>query len=408
MAHPESPVGTFDVPWRTRLVVGPGTLSRLGELALEQGIRRALLVTDAGIVAAGHAGRATEVLRAAGVEVALFDAVRENPTTLDIDRCLEVARAAAIDGFIGLGGGSSMDTAKGTNFLLTNGGAMKDYWGMGKARLPMLPLLAIPTTAGTGSECQSAALIADEATHRKMACLDPKAAARVALLDPELTLSQPRRVTAVTGVDAVTHAVEAAVTRRRHALSYLHAREAFVLLARNLSTVLREPGNLAARAAMQLGAAHAGIAIEMSMLGAAHAAANPLTARFNVVHGAAVGLMLPAVVRFNAADPLAAQAYADLAVAAGIAGRHLPVATAVDLLLEALCALLDEADIPPRLDLAGFDVAQIPALAEDAAQQWTGSFNPRPVTAADFAALYHVAADGRGRRTQATGSDLEY
>jgi alcohol dehydrogenase len=291
-----------------------------------------------------------------------------------------------------------VDTAKGTNFLLTNGGAMRDYWGVGKARLPMLPLLAVPTTAGTGSECQSAALIADEVTHRKMACLDPKAAARVALLDPELTLSQPRRVTAVTGVDAVTHAVEAAVTRRRHALSSLHAREAFVLLARNLSAVLREPGNLAARAAMQLGAAHAGIAIEMSMLGAAHAAANPLTARFNVVHGAAVGLMLPAVVRFNAADPSAAQAYADLAFAAGIAGRHLPVATAVDLLLEALCALLDEADIPTRLDSAGVDVAQIPALAEDAAQQWTGSFNPRPVTAEDFAALYRVAAEGRGRR----------
>ncbi|MEI6343562.1 MAG: iron-containing alcohol dehydrogenase [Verrucomicrobiota bacterium] len=395
MAHPDSPVTAFDAPWRTRLVFGPGTLSRLGELAREQGIRRALLVTDPGIVAAGHVERARAILGSSGITVVVFDGVRENPTTLDIDRCLAVARDAGIDGFVGLGGGSSMDTAKGTNFLLTNGGVMKDYWGVGKATQPMLPLLAIPTTAGTGSECQSAALIADEASHRKMACLDPKAAARVALLDPELTLSQPRRVTALTGVDAITHAVEAAVTRRRHPLSSMHAREAFVLLSRHLPTVLHEPGNLPARAAMQLGAAHAGIAIELSMLGAAHAAANPLTARFHVVHGAAVGLMLPAVVRFNASDPASARAYADLAIAAGIAGPHVPVAMAVDLLLATLGRLLDEAGVPAHLHAAQVDPDMIPTLAAEAAQQWTAGFNPRPVGVADFENLYRCAAKGR-------------
>lgn len=378
----------FDASPRTRLVFGPGTLGRLGELALSLGATRALLVTDRGIVAAGHAARAEAALAASGIAHARFDAVRENPTTLDVDHCLAIARDFKPDLLVGLGGGSSMDTAKGTNFLLTNGGVMRDYWGVGKATRPMLPLIAIPTTAGTGSECQSAALIADESSHQKMACLDPKAAARIAVLDPELTLSLPFRVAAVTGIDAIAHAVETAVTRKRNPLSSLYSREAFALLAAALPRVLAEPGNLAARSGMLLGAAYAGTAIELSMLGAAHAAANPLTARFNVVHGAAVGLMLPAVVRFNAADPGAAALYAAHAAAAGIAGPHVPTAVAVDLLIRELGRLLDLAGIPRTLATAGADPAAIPQLAAEAAQQWTGSFNPRPVSAPDFESLY--------------------
>src|SRR5439155_13420275 len=133
---------------------------------------------------------------------------RENPTTRCGEECVASARSARIDALVALGGGSSLDTAKGCNFLLTNGGTMRDYWGVGKASKPMLPLLAIPTTAGTGSECQSFALISDEQTHQKMACGDPKAAAAIALLDPRLTFSQPARVTSCTGIDAIAHVVE--------------------------------------------------------------------------------------------------------------------------------------------------------------------------------------------------------
>src|SRR5690349_7218815 len=211
-----------------------------------------------------------------------------------------------------------MDTAKGCNFLLSNGGEMKDYWGVGKATRPMLPLIAIPTTAGTGSECQSAALIADEHTHQKMACLDPKAAARIAVLDPRLTVSQPPRVTACSGIDAIAHAVETAVTKARTPLSLVFSREAFRLTLAGLPRVLKSPGDLEARGWMLLGAAWAGTAIENSMLGAAHSAANPLTAHYGTPHGQAVGLMLPHVVRFNAHDPTAAQAYAEMAHAAHI------------------------------------------------------------------------------------------
>jgi len=175
----------FEYAPRTRLVFGAGSVARVGDFARESGGNRVLLVTDPGLVKVGHAGRIRELLVQAGMTVTTFDRVRENPTTRDVDDCLQIARENRVDLIVGLGGGSSMDTAKGCNFLLTNGGQMKDYWGVGKATQPMLPLIAIPTTAGTGSECQSAALIADEATHQKMACLDPKAAARVALLDPE-------------------------------------------------------------------------------------------------------------------------------------------------------------------------------------------------------------------------------
>src|SRR5882672_6117367 len=229
---------SFDSQPRTRLVYGLNTVDRLGELALEIGAKRVLLVTDPGIVAAGHAERVRRRLEAAGLAVVVFDKARQNPTTKCVDDCLAVAQPFGIDTIIGLGGGSSMDTAKGCNFLLTNGGRMQDYWGVGKATRPMLPLIAIPTTTGTGSECQSFALIADERTHQKMACGDPKAAARVAILDPALTLSQPVRVTACTGIDAIAHAVETAVTNKRSALSLLYSHAAFKLCVTSFPKVL--------------------------------------------------------------------------------------------------------------------------------------------------------------------------
>ncbi len=390
MPAPETPI--LDYQPRTRLIFGPGELARLGDLAAGLGGHRVLLVTDAGIVAAGHAARAVAGLREAGLDVTVFDRVRENPTTADVDACLAVAREAGVDLLVGLGGGSSMDTAKGTNFLLTNGGEMRDYWGVGKATRPMLPLIAVPTTAGTGSECQCAALIADESTHQKMACLDPKAAARVALLDPELTVSMPPRVTAVTGIDAVAHAVETAVTRRRNPLSTLFSREAFRLCMGALPGVLRRPDDLGARGRMLLGAAFAGTAIENSMLGAAHSAANPLTAHHGVVHGAAVGLMLPAVVRFNAADPGARTQYADLARAGGLAGSHRSDTAACDALESALRELLAVAGLPATLADAGVPSADIDRLAAGAAAQWTAQFNPRTVGEAEFRELYRSVA----------------
>src|SRR6185436_19504706 len=164
-----------------------------------------------------------------GLHAHIFDQVRENPTTNNVADCVAVAREEDIDFIVGLGGGSSMDTAKGSNFILTNGGKMADYWGVNKASKPMLPLIAAPTTAGTGSECQAFALIADEKTHLKMACGDEKAYARAAVLDPRLTLSMPRGVTANTGIDTVVHALESHVCNVRTPISQIFSGEAWRL-----------------------------------------------------------------------------------------------------------------------------------------------------------------------------------
>jgi len=396
-AAPSVPLAHFDYAPRTRIVFGAGTLNRLGVLARETQpeAERILLVTDHGLVAAGHVEHARRILSAAGWNVTVYSDVHANPTTDDVARCLAVAREARVQLFVGLGGGSSVDTAKGANFLLTNGGAMRDYWGVGKATRPMLPLIAIPTTAGTGSECQSAALIADAETHQKMACLDPKAAARVAVLDPELTLSLPRGVTAASGVDALAHALETAVTKKRNPVSELYSRDAFCRCLPALAAVLKNPSDLLARGEMLLGAAHAGVAIENSMLGAAHAAANPLTAHFGTMHGIAVGLMLPHVIRFNATHPGAQTRYAALAVAAGIAGPHLTLSLAVDALIEHVSDILNVAGVPRSLTEAGIDVDRRDLLAAEAAKQWTAGFNPRPAGAEEFRALYTAAMTPR-------------
>jgi alcohol dehydrogenase len=392
----QTDLASFDHQPRTRLIFGAKTVERVGELALDLGARRVLLVTDAGIVNAGHAQRVEHILQASGLGVVTFDEAIENPTTRCVDRCLAVAREAGIDVIVGLGGGSSMDTAKGCNFLLTNGGRMHDYWGVGKAKKPMLPLIAIPTTAGTGSEVQSAALIADEHTHQKMACLDPKAAARIAILDPVLTISQPPRVTACTGIDAIAHAVESAVTKKRNPLSSMYAHEAFKLLVPAFPRVWRDPLDLEARGRMLLGAALAGMAIENSMLGAAHSAANPLTAHYDIIHGQAVGLMLPHVVRFNAKEASARRAYAELASAPEIACVSDGLEPAVDALVARLESLINLAQMPRSLAECGVKASMISTLAEEAAKQWTANFNPRPVGVSDFVSLYKAAFEPRG------------
>ncbi|HWY75575.1 MAG TPA: iron-containing alcohol dehydrogenase [Verrucomicrobiae bacterium] len=396
-AGPDRPsVFQFDFEPRTRLVFGVNSVERVGELARSIGARKVLLVTDPGILAAGHADRVQQLLADVGLGVTMFDRARENPTTHDVDDCLAVAKSEGIDTIIGLGGGSSMDTAKGCNFLLSNGGRMQDYWGLGKASKPMLPMIAIPTTAGTGSECQSFALIADERSHQKMACGDPKALPRIAILDPALTVSQPRRVAACTGIDAIAHAVETAVTRKRTALSGMFSREAFKLAVDSFPRVMRNPSDLDARGRMLLGAALAGTAIENSMLGAAHSAANPLTAHHGVAHGQAVGLMLPAVVRFNGRDPAARLAYAELASAPEIACVSDGHETALEALVARLESLLNLAGMPRSLAECGVKSSEIKTLAAEAAKQWTAGFNPRPVTESDFVELYETAFEPRG------------
>ncbi|MBX9679085.1 MAG: iron-containing alcohol dehydrogenase [Gemmataceae bacterium] len=381
------PLRPFDFHTPTRVMSGPGTMQRLGELAKELGAGRVLVVTDPGLKSAGHPQRALQSLRDVGLEANLFDDVEENPTSKHVSAGVAFARPLNIDLIVSVGGGSSMDCAKGINFILTNGGEIADYKGFGKALKPMLPSIGIPTTAGTGSEAQSYALIADEKSHMKMACGDRKAAFTIAILDPELTLSQPRRVTALTGIDAVTHAVESYVTAKRNPVSQIFAREAWKLLEINLEKTLTMPQDLEARGAMQMGAFLAGTAIENSMLGACHACANPLTAHYGVTHGLAVGIMLPHVIRFNASE--VPELYADLAEEAGLLNGSPSAASEV--LAQRMTQLLKIADLPTRLSDLGVSETILHLLAEEASQQWTAKFNPRPAGERELLELYRAA-----------------
>ena len=375
----------FDFTVRTRVVFGEGALAQLGTLARELTFSRTLIVADKGIVAAGIAARAVESLKTAGIISHLFADFDANPDTRMVEAGRLYAASAAIDSIVAVGGGSSLDCAKGINFVLTNGGSMRDYRGHDKALLPMLPSIGVPTTAGTGSDAQSYALISDAETHAKMACGDPKAAFRVAILDPALTVSQPKAVTAVAGYDALSHAVESFVTARRTAMSDVFAREAWRLLEANYERVLAAPSDLAARGAMLLGAHEAGIAIEQSMLGATHACANPLTARYGTTHGIAIAVMLPHVVRWNSV--VVGERYGELLAISG----HPVGVNPGDVLAARLERLARAADLPATLSEIGARRDDLGALAADAATQWTGTFNPRTFDAAAALELYKRA-----------------
>jgi alcohol dehydrogenase len=356
-----------------RVEFGAGAIARLGELVGELGGRRAMVVTDRGIEAAGHVDRALDTFAGSPIEPFVFDGLEENPTTEHVEAGRDFAATHEIDLIVGLGGGSAMDCAKGINFLLTNGGRMEDYWGVGKASQPMLPSLGIPTTAGTGSEAQSFALIAQRDTHLKMACGDEKAHFRTVILDPELTGTMPAPVALATGLDAIAHAVESYVATTRNPVSQMYAREAWRMLSRNFAASLSTAADIEVRGKMQVGAYLAGAAIECSMLGAAHACANPLTARFDITHGIAVAAMLPAVVRFNA--EVAADLYEELSPSLG----------------EAIVALRGADDRDFGLRALGVDRGSLPELAADASTEWTAGFNPRPVTEHDLLNLYKAS-----------------
>ena len=368
-------------PWRMTIGevdvhFGSGRLSELGELTAQFG-QRVLLVTDPGLVSAGHVESASGALQAAGLTVTVFDAVAPNPTTEHVDAGTVIAREQSIEVIVALGGGSAMDCAKGINFLATNGGRLEDYWGLGKASRPMLPSLGIPTTAGTGSEAQSYALITQPDSHKKMACGDPKARFRSVVLDPDLLASVPRRVAAAAGMDALSHALECHVTTVRSAASARLSRRAFALLEPTVALLAAPPADAEARARAQLGAHLAGAAIEASMLGAAHATANPLTARHGVAHGEAVGLMLPHVIRFNATA--SDEHYRELSPGGA------------DALAQRVETIRAQMALPERLGDVGVGAGDTPALAGAACDEWTGGFNPRPVDRAAFEELYAAA-----------------
>jgi alcohol dehydrogenase len=364
----------FDFRPRTRVVFGAGEFSRLGEVARELGGTKCLLVADRGMVECGYAQEAIRSLKARRMEVFAFHDFEPGPTVEMVDRGAAFAAPLNVNLIVGLGGGSSLDCAKAINFVLSNGGSIRDYWGYGKASKPMLPMIAVPTTAGGGTEAQTYASVSDPAQNRRMTCGDAKAAFRTAILDPKLTISQPRALAASTGYDAISHAVETLVSTRRTALSDCFSRSAWRLLNTNFERMLKDPHDLEARGGMLIGAHFGGLAIENSMLGATHACAIPLTMHYPLPHGVAIALLLSRVVEWNM--PVSAKQYEELN-AGDLAGRLRDLATIAELPLS-----LRDAAVPKEA---------LPRLAEEAGSQWAGRFNPRPFDTAAALDIYAAA-----------------
>ena len=357
----------------TRLIFGAGSLDRLGEAASELGFTRTLLVGDPGLL--GMRDRAATLLLNAGISVHIYSRFGANPDSNTVDAGREFAAPLGVDSIVALGGGSALDAAKGINFLLTNGGRIQDYRGYAKAKRPLLPSIGIPTTAGTGSEAQTYCVIADAETHMKMACGDPSAAFRTAILDPDLAWSAPTEVRAAAGIDAAAHAIETLVTRRRSPLSQLLSREAWHLIEPSLLRAIDDGDDAGARTAMLLGSHLAGAAIEASMLGAAHACANPVTARYGTAHGIALGILVPHVVRWNAER--IEMDYEDFG--------------GVEKIVSLIDSARQKAGFPSTLRDLGAKEPDLEELAMLAATQWTGTFNPREMGAIGAMEIYKAA-----------------
>ncbi len=373
------------------IVAKPGAAARLGELIRQHfpAARRALLVTDAGFLRTGLVLAPVASLRGAGLECEIFSGVLADPPEQTILDAVAVARNVRSDLIIGLGGGSSMDVAKLIAVLANSQQALSSIYGIGNVSGPRLPLVQIPTTAGTGSEVTNIAIVTTGAT-TKMGIVAPQLYADLALLDAELTLGLPAAVTAATGIDAMVHAIEAYTSKhKKNPLSDLLARKALALLSANLLPACERGNDLAARQAMLFGAMLAGQAFANAPVAAVHALAYPIGGNFHVPHGLSNSLVLPHVLRFNA--PLAASLYAELAevVVPLASGTTEARAEALVVAMEQLAAA---AGIERTLQQVGIKASDLDQLADDAMLQTRLlSNNPRSVSRADARAIYAAA-----------------
>ncbi len=370
-----------------RIVCEPGAAARLGELAAELQVRHALIVTDRGLVQAGVLDGALEGLQAAGVAVTLFTDVLADPPEASVLAAVDAARAAAVDGIIGLGGGSSMDTAKLVALLAGTPQALPEVYGIGLAKGPRLPLIQVPTTAGTGSEVTPIAIVTTP-TQEKKGVVSPALYPDVAVLDGALTVGLPARVTAMTGIDAMVHAIEAYTSRhKKNPLSDALAVKALELLYANIRKVIADGTDLAARSAMLQGSLLAGMAFANAPVAAVHALAYPLGGHYHVPHGLSNALVLAPVLAFN--KPAAAAAYAELAEVV-LPGRVFAgIDEAAQAFIDAIAALVAEMPFEQRLGELGVGAGDLERLARDVMNiQRLLVNNPRELTEADVRALY--------------------
>lgn len=371
-----------------RIVCEVGALQEVGYVFRGLGAQRVMMVCDPGIVSLGFAGQARKVLEAAGCEVAVFDQVAPDPSSALVERAVKQAQGFKADGVLGLGGGSSMDAAKLVALLINSEQPLEDLYGTDKALGQRTPLVLMPTTSGTGSEVTWVSVITD-AQQRKQAVYSPQLLPDVAILDPQLTLGLPAKVTAATGLDAMVHAIEAYTSRtRKNPISDGLATAALALLGANLPKVLANGQDLEARTAMLQGSLMAGMAFVNASVAAIHALAYPLGARFHIPHGHANALVMAPVIRFNLAS--AQRHYAELA-AHLLPGQHFDnEASAAEAFVQAVEGLVKASGLEQRLSNLNVDQASLPVMASEVVvgiRRLIDS-NPCDMTEQDVEAIY--------------------
>lgn len=374
---------SFELP--TRIEFGEGVIENVGHEAKGMKAKKVMLVADKGVIKAGLTEKVEESLEEAGIQYVFFDKIVPNPRDKDCHLGFEIAKEEGVDLLVAVGGGSSMDTAKAIGTLLTHGKTVQDWCGFQLLEREITPLIAIPTTAGTGSEVTPFAVITDTEQHTKLNIFDPKAAAKVALVDPSVLLKLPSSIMASTGIDAMTHSVEAYTCRLSNPHTDAYAIYSIDLIQKNLRQAVESP-DIKVCTGMMLGSTIAGIAFGYSDVGAVHCMAEALGGKYDTPHGIANAILLPTVTEFNI--PADVEKHKNIALALGVDGSGMPDGEIAQKGVQALQSLCDDVKIPKIRDIEGINPKDFPALAEAAEKNVSTPSNARDVTAKDYLDLF--------------------
>ncbi len=370
-------------------LMGAGAIAEVGKRSKILGGTKALMVTDKPLIAAGIAEKVKTFLEQSNIEIVIYDNVKPNPTVENVNEGIEIYKNEKCDIIIAVGGGSSIDCAKGVGLVVTNGGSIKDYEGLDKSEKPMPPFIAVNTTAGTGSEMTRFTIITDTDTNVKMAIVDWHVTPSVSINDPELMVSMPVGLTAATGMDALTHAIEAYVSTDATPLTDSAAIKAIELISQFLRSAVANGENMEARDKMAYAEFLAGMAFNNASLGHVHAMAHQLGGFYDLPHGICNAILLPHIERFNMiACP---KRFEDIACAMGENVEGLSVIEAAEMALEAIQRLSDDVGIPSGLKGLGVKEEDFPVLADNALKDACGLTNPRKATKKEIIQLYKNA-----------------
>ncbi|EOW6744278.1 L-threonine dehydrogenase [Cronobacter dublinensis] len=370
-------------------MIGLNSLDEALKIASEYGYRNALVVTDGMLSALGMAGQLKELLAQKGIHSVIFDGTHPNPTTENVEAGLILLRAHRCDCVISLGGGSPHDCAKGIALVAANGGDIRDYEGVDRSRKPQLPMIAINTTAGTASEMTRFCIITDPDRHVKMAIVDKHVTPVLSVNDPALMMGMPKSLTAATGMDALTHAIEAYVSTAATPVTDACALKAITMITCALPQAVEEGDNVAAREAMAWAQFMAGMAFNNASLGYVHAMAHQLGGFYDLPHGVCNAVLLPHVQRFNSS--VAAHRLRDCAAAMGVDVHRLSDAEGADACIAAICELARQVNIPAGLRELKVREEDISQLAHNALKDACGLTNPVQASHAEIMAIYRAA-----------------